>query len=104
MVARALSNNRLAQTNSVARIASPSGITTTAGPGRITIAIPITNTVKPITATTALLSRLNLTMFLIVGWENPDSVVIAMDTSSPQLRENSTDSSATVIPVCALEN
>lgn len=37
--------------NSVARIASPAGITTTAGPGRKIMAIPNTITEPPITAT-----------------------------------------------------
>lgn len=41
----------LAQMNSVARIASPVDITTTAGPGNTIMATPITRTVKPITTT-----------------------------------------------------
>ena len=45
-------NQSFAQTNSVARIASPRGLTMTAGPGSTTIAIPINKTVEPMTKTT----------------------------------------------------
>jgi hypothetical protein len=86
-------------------MASPRGITTTAGPGRTTIAKPISKTVKPITATTARLSQVNLIMFFIVGWENPNSPVIVTDSLSPQrTRENITRSSATLIPVWQPDN
>ena len=51
MVSRVFFNKDLAQTNSVARMASPSGMTTTAGPGKTIIAMPISNTVKPPIAT-----------------------------------------------------
>ena len=53
-------SNRFAQTNSVARIASPTGMTMKAGPGRTIITIPIINTVKPIMAITNLLACLML--------------------------------------------
>jgi hypothetical protein len=44
-----LSSNLFAQTNSVARIAKPAGITNIAGPGKTTIARPVIRTVNPIT-------------------------------------------------------
>jgi hypothetical protein len=63
-------------------MASPSGITITAGPGRTTIAKPISKTVKPITATTARLSQANF--IVVVGWKNLESLLIVTDTLSPQ--------------------
>jgi hypothetical protein len=39
-----------AQRNSVARIASPAGITTTAGPGNAVMAMPNNTTVSPVMA------------------------------------------------------
>ena len=47
----------LAQTNSVARIASPRGITISAGPGNTIIAMPISSTVKPAIAIKSFLIR-----------------------------------------------
>jgi hypothetical protein len=44
-------SSRLAQTNSLPRIANPSGITITAGPGKTNIAIPMRRTVNPTTIT-----------------------------------------------------
>lgn len=51
IVSRVFFNKDLAQTNSVARMASPSGMTTIAGPGKTIMAMPISNTVKPAIAT-----------------------------------------------------
>lgn len=53
-------SNRLAQTNSVARMPSPKGITRIPGPGNTIIATPMSSTVNPITATIARLSQLSL--------------------------------------------
>jgi hypothetical protein len=50
-IARAERSQRLAQANSNARIASPAGITTNAGPGKTINAIPRASTVPPTTAT-----------------------------------------------------
>jgi len=52
----------LAQTNSDAKTASPSGITTKAGPGKTIMAIPIRRTVPPISA---IKKRLAFWVFLI---------------------------------------
>ena len=57
---RALFSNFAAQTNSVARIASPRGMTIKAGPGNTIMATPTSNTENPMTATTARLSNLRL--------------------------------------------
>jgi len=46
--------------NSEANIASPIGITTTAGPGRTTMAIPTTRIVKPTTITITRLTCANV--------------------------------------------
>src|SRR5512139_396684 len=51
MYSRTRRSRRRAQTNSVARIARPAGITTNAGPGRTIIATPIATTVPPTTST-----------------------------------------------------
>src|SRR5437667_89592 len=48
--ARTRSRRRRAQTNSVARMARPTGMTISAGPGRMIIAPPTRSTVPPITA------------------------------------------------------
>ena len=55
IVSRAFFSRDLAQTNSVARMASPIGMTRTAGPGKAIIATPISSTVKPAIATKAFL-------------------------------------------------
>ncbi len=47
VVTRMRLSNRRAHTNSIARIARPSGITTKAGPGKKIIASPIETTVPP---------------------------------------------------------
>jgi len=52
--ARTERSHRLAQTNSIARIASPAGITMKAGPGNTIMATPMASTVPP-KATTATL-------------------------------------------------
>ncbi len=44
----------------MARIASPMGLTSVAGPGRTTMAIPMSRTVKPTTATMSLLICFNV--------------------------------------------
>ncbi len=49
---RTIASQRRAQANSVARIASPNGITTNAGPGKTVSAIPNRSTVIPTIATT----------------------------------------------------
>src|SRR6185369_12336799 len=46
----ASTSRRFAHANSMARIASPAGITMKAGPGRIIIATPTSSTVNPATA------------------------------------------------------
>lgn len=56
-ISRALRNQRLAQTNSVARMESPMGRTTNAGPGRTSRATPIRGTVPPMIAITIRLAR-----------------------------------------------
>lgn len=53
--ARAERNQRRAQANSIARIASPAGITMNAGPGSKIMAIPMASTVPP---TTKIITRL----------------------------------------------
>jgi hypothetical protein len=53
-----LSSSLFAQTYSVARIARPIGITTSAGPGNTIIARPVSSTVKPITAIISLFAGL----------------------------------------------
>jgi hypothetical protein len=76
-VAWALSNKRRAHKNSVARIANPNGITTTAGPGRITIATPMNKTVKPSVATTPRLSQASLGMSAVSDLKFAKSLLIA---------------------------
>ena len=56
----AVTSSFLAQTNSVASIASPIGMTTTAGPGSTIMAIPTARTVKPVTTTTRRLACPNV--------------------------------------------
>ena len=51
-MARADRNQRLAHANSIARMASPSGITMNAGPGSTISAMPMASTVPPTTITT----------------------------------------------------
>ena len=46
-IARAERSHRLAQANSIARMANPAGITMNAGPGNTIIAIPRISTVPP---------------------------------------------------------
>jgi len=53
---------RRAHTNSVAKIANPAGITTTAGPGRMIIATPISTTVPP------MMAMKNFFMAMIPDW------------------------------------
>ena len=56
-IARAERSHRLAQANSIARIASPAGMTMKAGPGSTTNAMPKASTVPPTTVTTMRLMR-----------------------------------------------
>jgi hypothetical protein len=58
-ISRAFFKNPLAQTNSVASIERPIGITMNAGPGNTISAIPIRVTVPPTTATTMRLAKRN---------------------------------------------
>ena len=62
-IRRTFLSHRCAHAYSVARIASPTGITTNAGPGRISKAIPISTTVAPITDTITRLTILMLSSF-----------------------------------------
>ena len=57
-IRRAFLSQRRAHAYSVARIASPKGITTNAGPGKTSRAIPISSTVAPTTDTIARLTNL----------------------------------------------
>jgi hypothetical protein len=60
ILALTLSMRRLAQTNSVASIPRPNGMTSVAGPGVRTMTRPMSNTVNPTMATKTRLKRLML--------------------------------------------
>src|SRR5215475_10649821 len=62
-IRRTFLSHRRAQAYSVARMASPTGITTNAGPGKTSRAIPISTTVAPTTDTITRLTTLILSGF-----------------------------------------
>ena len=64
-MARADLSQRLAHANSAAKMASPSGITTNAGPGRTIKAMPNASTVPPTTATKMRLKRIIVVLLTI---------------------------------------
>jgi len=74
---RTFLSQRRAQAYSVARIASPSGITTNAGPGKTSKAIPISRTVAPTTDTIT-----RLTTLMLSRCQRPNKRLIEDRTSS----------------------